>query len=102
MEEKPIINADLVRHVAALVRIELSDEEVERFAGQFAAIIEYFSVLNELDVSEILPANQESGRHNVMRPDEAQPGLALEEFMGNVPRRQGDQVLTLATIAPEE
>ena len=51
------VDADEVRHVAELARVDLDEEEVEAFATQFADILDYFDALDdvpEVDRSDLL------------------------------------------------
>lgn len=72
------VDADEVRHVAELARVNLDDDEVEAFATQFADILEYFDALDEVPEVE-----RESDLANVMRPDEVHEGLSQEEALAN-------------------
>ncbi|WP_224447223.1 Asp-tRNA(Asn)/Glu-tRNA(Gln) amidotransferase subunit GatC [Haloprofundus salilacus] len=72
------VDADEVRHVATLARVDLDDEEFEEFAGQFADILTYFDALDE--VPEV---DAETELVNVMRPDEVRESLAQEEALAN-------------------
>jgi len=77
------VDDEEVRHVAQLARVDLDDEEVERFAGQFAEILEHFEALD--DVPEVDP---EPELANVMRPDEVEAGLTQEEALRNAPETE--------------
>ena len=72
-----------VRHVAELARVDLDDEEVDRFAEQFADILDYFETLDE--VPEV---DREADLVNVMRPDEEHEGLSQEEALQNAPESE--------------
>jgi aspartyl-tRNA(Asn)/glutamyl-tRNA(Gln) amidotransferase subunit C len=43
------IGADDVRHIARLARLDLSEDEVERFRRELSAILEYVNRLEELE-----------------------------------------------------
>ena len=49
------ISRDEVLHVARLARLELSEEEVERFAEQLSAILEAVGKVAELDLEGVEP-----------------------------------------------
>ncbi|WP_254840270.1 Asp-tRNA(Asn)/Glu-tRNA(Gln) amidotransferase subunit GatC [Natronomonas marina] len=72
-----------VRHVASLARVNLDEAEVERFAGQFADILEYFEALD--DVPDV---DADAELANVMRPDEVREGLTQEEALRNAPETE--------------
>ena len=77
------VDDEEVRHVAELARVDLDDDEVERFSEQFADILEYFEALD--DVPEVEP---DPGLANVMRPDEVTEGLTQEEALRNAPETE--------------
>ncbi len=72
------VSAEAVRHVAELARVDLTDEEVEQFTGQFADILAYFETLDE--VPEV---DRESTLSNVMRADEVRDSLDSEDALRN-------------------
>ena len=83
------IDADMVKHVAFLVRLGLQEDEAQAFSHQFTAIIDYFHLLNEVDTQNVKPACETSNTRSVMRPDEVQPSMPRQDFMKNVPHQDG-------------
>ncbi|WP_225334604.1 Asp-tRNA(Asn)/Glu-tRNA(Gln) amidotransferase subunit GatC [Halomicrobium urmianum] len=77
------VDPDDVRHVADLARVDLDDEEVERFTAQFGDILSYFETLDE--VPEV---DREADLTNVMRPDEVRDSLDREEALRNAPETE--------------
>jgi len=84
------LSREEVLKVATLSRIRLSDAEVERFAGQLSAILEYVDQLRGLDTDCVEPLTHALPIHNVLRPDEPRPGLAPDQALGGAPERAGD------------
>jgi aspartyl-tRNA(Asn)/glutamyl-tRNA(Gln) amidotransferase subunit C len=84
------ISRDEVLHVARLARLELGDEEVERFREQLDAILEAVSKVAELDLSDVEPTAHPLDLVNVWRDDEPRPSLAPDEALVNAPDRSGD------------
>ena len=72
------VDAEEVRHVADLARVDLDDDEVAEFAEQFADILSYF---DELD--EVPEVDGDPDLVNVMRADEVREGLSQEEALRN-------------------
>lgn len=74
-----------IEHIAQLARLELSDEELERYGGQLSVILGYIDMLNEVDTDGIEPTAQVTGLSNVFRGDqvfqwdESQREAALKE-----------------------
>ena len=89
----PAIDAGKVRHVAQLVRLGITDEEARAFSGQFTAIIDYFHLLNEVDTRDVPPATQAAGLRSVTRPDQVRPSMSRDDFLKNVPNKDGAYVL---------
>ena len=67
-----------VRHVAALARVDLDENETEEFAAQFADVLDYFETLDEVPKVESEPELV-----NVLRTDEAHEGLSQAEALRN-------------------
>jgi aspartyl-tRNA(Asn)/glutamyl-tRNA(Gln) amidotransferase subunit C len=83
------ISRDDVLHVARLARLELSGDEVERFQGQLAAILDAVSKVQELDLADVPPTSHPLDVVNVWREDEPRPSLPVEEALANAPAREG-------------
>ena len=77
------VDADEVRHVAALARVDLDDEDVERFAAQFGDVLAYFETLEEVPEVDAKPELV-----NVMRPDERGDCLKREQALANAPEHE--------------
>ncbi len=95
MSSKAEIQVDekLVREIASLARLDLSQEETEMFVLQFKDILEYVSILNEVDTENIPPAYLSSANKSVMREDEIQDSVPTEEFLSNAPHSKDDYVV---------
>ncbi|MFW5938637.1 MAG: Asp-tRNA(Asn)/Glu-tRNA(Gln) amidotransferase subunit GatC [Halanaeroarchaeum sp.] len=77
MSDSPV-DADDVRHVASLARVDLDDDEVATFTSQFQDILEHFEALDEVPEVEAEP-----DLVNVMREDEVEPSLSQEDALRN-------------------
>ena len=77
------VDHDEVRHVASLARVDLDENEVERFAEQFGDILDSFEALDEVPEVE-----REAELSNVMRPDVVREGLTQEEALANAPETE--------------
>jgi aspartyl-tRNA(Asn)/glutamyl-tRNA(Gln) amidotransferase subunit C len=78
-----VVDPEDVRHVAALARVDLDDDEVDRFAAQFAEVLESFEALESVPDVE-----SEPDLANVMRPDEERASLDREEALRNAPESE--------------
>jgi len=80
------VDAETVEHVAGLARVNLDEEERERFAEQFEDILAYFETLDAVPEVERDPELT-----NVMRPDEVAESLDREAALRNAPETEDGQ-----------
>ena len=79
-----------VLHIAALARLGLTDEEVNKLSEQLSNILENFEVLQQVDTSNVPPTAQSIVLQNVIGDDVVDPSLPLENVLANAPQREGD------------
>ena len=63
------LSKEEVQKIARLARLELTDEEVERYVAQLTDILTYVEVLKELDTSSVPETSQVTGLSMVSRLD---------------------------------
>jgi len=83
------IKRDEVLHVARLARLELTDDEIDRFTDQLSAILEAVAKVSELDLSDVEPTAHPLDLVNVWAEDEPRPSLSVDEALANAPDRHG-------------
>jgi aspartyl-tRNA(Asn)/glutamyl-tRNA(Gln) amidotransferase subunit C len=96
-----IIDTKTVKHVAYLVRLGISEEEAQKFSGQFSSIIDYFNMLNEVDTENVPPASDIANAENVLREDVVQPSMSREEFLKNAPQSERGYVKVPTVLGDE-
>lgn len=74
-----------VDHVAKLAQLALTDQEREIFRDQLSSILGHAERLQELDTDDIPPTATVLPLENVMRDDEIQPSLPLDDVLANAP-----------------
>jgi aspartyl-tRNA(Asn)/glutamyl-tRNA(Gln) amidotransferase subunit C len=79
------IGRDEVLHVAKLARLELSDDEIERFRQQLSAILEAVGTVSELDLSGVEPTSHPLDIVNLWDEDSPRPCLSREDALANAP-----------------
>ncbi len=84
------LSADDVRHIAALARIGMTDEDVERFRTELSSILGHFDVLARIDTEGVEPTNNGADLLNVMVADESRPSLPSERVLANATTREDD------------
>jgi aspartyl-tRNA(Asn)/glutamyl-tRNA(Gln) amidotransferase subunit C len=74
-----------VLHVAKLARLRLTDEELERMAGELSGILEHVDRISELDLDDVGPTSHVVALENVLRPDEPRPSWSRDEMLERAP-----------------
>ena len=77
------LDRDMVEHIAELAKLQLTDEEIDRYAGQLSAILNYAERLQALDTDAIPPTASVLPLRNVLRQDAAQPSLPRDAALAN-------------------
>jgi aspartyl-tRNA(Asn)/glutamyl-tRNA(Gln) amidotransferase subunit C len=80
-----VIDREQVLHVARLARLELTDEEVERMAGELSAVLEHVDKISELDLEGVEPTSHVVALENQLRADEPRPCLPPEVALQSAP-----------------
>lgn len=91
MTEQPVLSRDEVAHVAGLARLSLSEQELDMFTGQLAAVIEHARDVAALDVAGVAPTAHPLPVRNVLRSDDPCPGLDREEVLAAAPAIEDDR-----------
>lgn len=92
-KEKVKVDEKLVREIAALARLDLTEEETEMFVSQFRDILDYVSILNEVDTENVQPAYLSSANQNLPREDEIEASIPTNEFLSNAPQAKDNYIV---------
>ena len=87
---EPISRAD-VAHVAKLARLDLTEEELERFTEQLGAVLEHAADVEALDIADVPPTAHPLPLVNVLRDDEPRPSLDRDEVLAQAPKAEDRQ-----------
>ena len=79
------ITRDDVAHVAELARLRLTDEELDMFTGQLAAVLAHAEDVESLDTAGVPPTAHPLPLENVLRVDEPRPSLDRAEVLASAP-----------------
>lgn len=79
------MRADDVRRIAGLARLRLADDEAERIAAQFGAILGHLERLRAVDTTDVAPLDHPLPLTDVLRPDTPRPGLPREDALAGAP-----------------
>ena len=80
------LSRDQVLHVARLARLELSEDEVERFSGELSKVFDWVETINELgDLDDVEPTSHVVAVENALRADEPRPSLPQSAALASAP-----------------
>ncbi len=81
----PAISRDEVAHLAALARLDVTDAELDLFAGQLDVILTSVARVGQVASGDIPPTSHAVPLTNVFRPDVVRPGLRREQALAGAP-----------------
>ncbi len=73
MSDQWTIDRGLVERIARVARLELTNEEIEKFTGQLKVILEAFRELDDIDTEGIDPSFHPQELSNILREDKVTP-----------------------------
>jgi|TARA_B110000196_G_C21137538_1_gene661949 aspartyl-tRNA(Asn)/glutamyl-tRNA(Gln) amidotransferase subunit C len=80
-----------VNYVADLARLELTQDESERFSEQLNKVIDFVKQLESLETDSIEPMAHASPVYDVMRDDVNRPGFGTDTALLNAPMTSNNQ-----------
>ncbi len=76
-----------VENVALLSRLEIPENQIEKYTGNLNAFLEYADVLTSLDTKGVEPTAHVLPLKNVFRKDEVHTSLDRELALSNAPEK---------------
>ncbi len=74
-----------VENAALLSRLEIAPDQIEQFASQLSAVLEYAESLAKVNTQQVAPLAHVLAIQNVLRTDEVRPSLPREAAQQNAP-----------------
>ena len=82
------LSRDAAAHVATLARLDLTEEELERFTEQLGAVLEHAADVAALQIEGVPPTAHPLDLVNVLRPDTPRPSLDRDEVLAMAPHAE--------------
>lgn len=79
------ITREEVAHLARLARLQVTDDELDVFAGQLEAILENVAIVSEVAADDVPPMSHNVPMTNVTRADEVRPSLDRDAVLAAAP-----------------
>jgi aspartyl-tRNA(Asn)/glutamyl-tRNA(Gln) amidotransferase subunit C len=81
-----MLSRDQVLYVARLARLELTEEEVERFSGELSKVLDHIEKISELgDLEDVPPTSHVVEVENALRADEPRPSWPRDVVLDDAP-----------------
>ncbi|PJA95500.1 MAG: Asp-tRNA(Asn)/Glu-tRNA(Gln) amidotransferase GatCAB subunit C [Ignavibacteriales bacterium CG_4_9_14_3_um_filter_34_10] len=81
------VNREIVKHIAKLSKLSLTDFEEEKFTLELNKILEYMEKLNSIKTDNIETMSYPVDGFNVFREDEIVNSIDREAALKNAPQR---------------
>lgn len=96
------VNAKMSREqilaVAKLVKLDLNNEEIEKFEITIPQTLDVIDILKELDTKDVAPTSQVTGLKNVFRSDLANTTLPQDLALSNAKEKERGLFVTKAVF----
>ena len=92
------LTSDEVRDIAALARVAMTDDELERMRDQLSDILGHFDVLQQVDTTGAEPTGHSAGLESVMRDDIADASSPRDDVLANAPRSEDGFIRVRAVL----
>ncbi len=81
------VDEKLVRRIAHLARIKVSDEDVQHLEGELTSILGFVDLLSEVDTNNVEPMTSAVDREMLLREDVVTDGGYPDDIVKNAPER---------------
>ncbi|MBL8030661.1 MAG: Asp-tRNA(Asn)/Glu-tRNA(Gln) amidotransferase subunit GatC [Candidatus Doudnabacteria bacterium] len=80
-----MLNIEEIKKLAKLARIEIAEEDLEKFASQLSSVLEYVEELKNVNTEGLLEVDQVTGLVNIQRADTVVVSDNREEIFSQAP-----------------
>jgi aspartyl-tRNA(Asn)/glutamyl-tRNA(Gln) amidotransferase subunit C len=81
----PTISRNEVAHLARLARLAVTEQELDKFAGQLDIILRSVAQVTEVAAADVPPTSHAVPLTNVFREDVVRPGLTQQQALEAAP-----------------
>lgn len=85
-----MIDQKTIRHIANLSRIEISNDQAQKYAKDLSKVLDYFDQISKINTQDIEPMCTPIENENHWREDQVVSEYSPEEILANAPDRAGN------------
>jgi aspartyl-tRNA(Asn)/glutamyl-tRNA(Gln) amidotransferase subunit C len=89
---------DEVKRIAKLARLELREDEIEKFSRQLSDILSHAKMLEEVNTTNVEPISQITGLTNVIFKDEPNTCAFTDELLKQTPQEVKDHMIKVKNV----
>jgi aspartyl-tRNA(Asn)/glutamyl-tRNA(Gln) amidotransferase subunit C len=93
---------DVVRHLAGLARIALTDDEIDKLTGELGIILASIDKVSEVATADVPGTSHPIPLTNVFRDDVPGPTLTQAEALAGAPDSDGSRFRVTAILGEEQ
>ena len=101
-QAKPSLTPDVVRHLAGLARIALTEDEIVKLTGELGIILASIDKVSEVATPDIPGTSHPIPLTNVYRADVPGPTLTTAEALAGAPDHDGSRFRVTAILGEEQ
>jgi len=83
-----MLDKKIVKKVAEVARLNLSEEELNKFSEDMESILHAFRDMQNVETSRVKPTFQPVETKNVLREDRIEPSLSQEDALKNAKQKE--------------
>ena len=84
------IDKNQIKHISNLIRINLTEQEIEEFLPQLKEILEYFDKIDELQTDSIKPSFLPIEIEMGLREDKIEKSLSAKKALSNTDHKENN------------
>ena len=82
------VDKELIKHVADLAKLKLTDKELDEFIPQMKELLDHFSQLDQVNTDKITPSFHPIDLRNMVRDDKKEDCLSQEQALSNTEHKK--------------
>ena len=81
------ITKEQLKHIADLAKLNISEEELDKYVKDMSSIVEFADQLNKIDTENVEVTTSILGEYNIFREDVVKPSFDRELLLQNAPEQ---------------
>lgn len=87
------LSIEEIKKIASLARIDLTLEEEKRYADTISAVLDYMTILNEVNTDGVDATSQVTGLEDVYREDEPRDSGIQKKLLAQMPQVEAGELV---------